>query len=134
MVLETLVTSPFSSWINLTWDLESSDGGERLTALGHLCVKVNKSCHQTCALTWRICRTAYRHTATSRLDEGGHPEPWSSPWPWISDFPGVGWTVHHFSAPRNCFSSHLCACIPFESTSPGMLLAVLASSWPAAVR
>ena len=42
-------------------DLESSDGGERLTALGHLCVKVNKSCHQTCALTWRICRTAYRH-------------------------------------------------------------------------
>ena len=36
--LETLVTSPFSSWINLTWDLESSDGGERLTAVGHLCV------------------------------------------------------------------------------------------------
>jgi len=69
--LETLVTSPSLSWIDLTWDLESSDGGERLTAVGHLCVEVNKSCHQTCALTWRICRTAYRHTATSRLDEGG---------------------------------------------------------------
>ena len=64
MVLETLVTSPFSSWINLTWDLESSDGGERLTSCCHLCVEVNISCHQTCALNWRICRTAYRHTYT----------------------------------------------------------------------
>ena len=43
MILETLVTSPSCSWINLMWDLESSDGGERLTAVGHLCVEVNNS-------------------------------------------------------------------------------------------
>ena len=41
--LETLVTSPFSSWINLTWDLESSDGGERLTSSCQLWVEVNNS-------------------------------------------------------------------------------------------
>ena len=41
MFLETLVTSPSNSWINLTWDLESSDGGERLTSSCQLWVEVN---------------------------------------------------------------------------------------------
>ena len=37
------MTSPSRSWIDLTWDLESSDGGERLTSSCHLCVEVNNS-------------------------------------------------------------------------------------------
>ena len=37
------MTSPSRSWVDLTWDLESSDGGERLTSVGHLCVEVNNS-------------------------------------------------------------------------------------------